>query len=432
MPEQEQGPWTQYAAPVAKGPWEDYAKPPEPAKEKKTAGQQAADFLSTLGNDIVSIPGAIGGAVLHPIDTVTGIAKNSKESLSKALEALKNGEYSEAHRHATEAVPLLGKFVTGTQDDINAGDYGKAGARITEMVAAPKAIERVPALKAAGKELIKPKPGGRLAKAGEAYSSARAPAPAEAPAGPPPVTTLDPQFQGPIAPVGPIPAPPLGSRVSSTTPAPLVPVEAPPVTSASPQFRGPVVPGGSIAKPGKTRVSNTNPEPEPTVQAPPAVPNVTLDPRTQGPIKRVTLPLAPAPAPKGPPTNSLDPAVRGPAKAVTLPPKPVPAPVGPPTNTSDPRLLTSLKTAAKDAEKSVEAAAPAGRAPRPSDDFYKVHGQVRKSMAAARDLFEQGITAKQLEALSAADRAKALKGHSGETFERILFEMRGLETGKIK
>lgn len=367
MPDQEQGPWTQYAAPVAKGPWESYAKPPEPAKEKKTAGQQAADFLSTLGNDIVSIPGAIGGAVLHPIDTVTGIAKNSKESLSKALEALKKGEYSEAHRHATEAVPLLGKFVTGTQDDINAGDYGKAGARITELVAAPKVIERIPAIKAGAKAAVKPKPGGRLEKVVDAYKAERAPAPAEAPAGPPPVTTLDPQFQGPIAPVEPIPAPPLGSRVSSTTPAP--------------------------------------PTPEP--------------------------------APVGPPTSSLDPAVRGPAKAVTLPPKPVPAPAGPPTSTSDPRLLTSLKTAAKDAEKAVEAAAPAttapaGRAPRPSDDFYKVHGQVRKSMAAARDLFEQGITAKQLEALSAADRAKALKGHSGETFERILFEMRGLETGKIQ
>lgn len=71
-------------------------------------------------------------------------------------------------------------------------------------------------------------------------------------------------------------------------------------------------------------------------------------------------------------------------------------------------------------------------APTPGD-YYRVHGQVKKAISVANDMHAQGITAQQLEELPLAQRKEALgKGHSDETFSRILFELRGLETGKVK
>lgn len=356
MAEQE-GPWSEYAKPAeTKGPWQDYAPPP-PAKPSKSLGDQAKDFAKTLGSDILSIPGAVGSALLHPIDTVTGTVKESKESLSKALEALKKGNYSEAHKNATEAIPLLGKFVTGTTEDIQKGDLGKAGARMAELALAPKVAERVPAaiagVRAGLKEAV---PKSRVASAvAEAYRNTRNPPPVAVEPVPAP-STLDPQFHGPVAPVEPIAVPPPQFTYSGTATQALA-KQAP---------RAPRAPAARV-------------EVAPTEV--PAVEPITGE-----------LPSGRKPGPVSPPTQAATPAA----------PEPVAAPVS---------------------EK--------GRAPRPTDDFYKVHGQVRKAMKAAADLHSQGITAEQLQALSPAERAKALKGHSGETFERILFELRGLETGKI-
>lgn len=89
------------------------------------------------------------------------------------------------------------------------------------------------------------------------------------------------------------------------------------------------------------------------------------------------------------------------------------------------------KRNAKAAAKEVPVPAPAA-APAPGD-YYKVHAQVKKAITVANDLKGKGITAKQLEELPLAQRKEALgKDHSDETFSRILFELRGLETGKVK
>lgn len=75
---------------------------------------------------------------------------------------------------------------------------------------------------------------------------------------------------------------------------------------------------------------------------------------------------------------------------------------------------------------------PGSPAPAPGD-YYRVHAQVKKAITVANDMHAQGITAQQLEDLPLAQRKEALgKGHSDETFSRILFELRGLETGKVK
>lgn len=72
---------------------------------------------------------------------------------------------------------------------------------------------------------------------------------------------------------------------------------------------------------------------------------------------------------------------------------------------------------------------------REGQELFEMHARVKKAAAAAQSLYKQGVTAKDLEAMPPSDRAKAL-GSTGkasdQTFQSILFELRGLETGKIK
>ena len=65
------------------------------------------------------------------------------------------------------------------------------------------------------------------------------------------------------------------------------------------------------------------------------------------------------------------------------------------------------------------------------DDFYEPQARMDKVFRAADELHRKGITAKQLEALTPSERAKALgREHSDTTFQHLLFRLRGLETGK--
>ena len=65
-------------------------------------------------------------------------------------------------------------------------------------------------------------------------------------------------------------------------------------------------------------------------------------------------------------------------------------------------------------------------------ELYPIHARVKKAIRVANDLYKQGFTHDQLMALSPEEKAKALGKHSEETFKSIAFELRGLETGKVK
>jgi hypothetical protein len=120
---------------------------------------------------------------------------------------------------------------------------------------------------------------------------------------------------------------------------------------------------------------------------------------------------------------------KGPVKPPEVGPRAAPAkaePIPPPEG-----KLPSGRTPGKPG---VEPTPPPAKAPRASDPngFYETHARMDKVFRAADDLFKKGITAKHLESLTPAQRAEALGKSSGETFQHILFRLRGLETGKVR
>lgn len=145
-------------------------------------------------------------------------------------------------------------------------------------------------------------------------------------------------------------------------------------------------------------------------------------------------PQAPsAPVPTPPPVSYRPAPAEAPVAAI--PPvnyKPTPTPEAGPTAPPPPLKPMNRSVAAEPTTPAPAPTSTVARAPRPSDEYYKVHAQVKKAMTSSQELFKQGITAKQLSELAPEERAKALGKNSEETFNRILFELRGLETGKVK
>lgn len=97
-----------------------------------------------------------------------------------------------------------------------------------------------------------------------------------------------------------------------------------------------------------------------------------------------------------------------------------------------PGPVAAVKDAIAVAEKEAVDPPTPGRAPRESDKHFKVHAQVKKAIRASAELYAKGIKTADLDKLTPEQLKSALGKHSEETFDRIKFELRGLETGKVK
>lgn len=112
------------------------AQPQAAGQDKEKPG-----FWDTIKGDLGSIPGAVSYAARHPVDTVVAGYQRSKQSLSQATDALKAGNYDEALGHLSNAVPLMGPMIVSIHDDMQAGNWARAGARMSELIAAHSAPE---------------------------------------------------------------------------------------------------------------------------------------------------------------------------------------------------------------------------------------------------------------------------------------------------
>lgn len=279
-------------------------------KDPVDVPEKEAGFLETLGTDLkkafTSVPSASDSAV---VGRAKDLGKASKEQFQKGVAAYKSGDLvSGTGRMAAAALPGIGPAAAQAGEELGQGEYGKAGAHATELLApfaVPEALSAAGTAGRTGKALVRNAfENNRIVKAVKA-------AHAEA-------------------------------------------------SAATPEV---------IAKPA----------------SPPASKPATSEPNIPSPA------APPAAAPKKAPVSSR-------AKTPDAPP----------------------------------AATPQGRAPRPSDDFYKVHAQVKKAINSAGQLYKQGIKAADLMQLSDDELKQALGKHSKETYNRILFELRGLESGKVK
>jgi hypothetical protein len=124
-------PWTPPATdkPVsAAGGW----KPPA---SDKPISAPASGYVDTLIQDAKQIIPSAVQVASHPLDTASAIVQSSKDNLNKTVENLKAGNYEEALTSFARAMPILGPWAMGVKDDIDAGNNGRALARMTEAIA---------------------------------------------------------------------------------------------------------------------------------------------------------------------------------------------------------------------------------------------------------------------------------------------------------
>lgn len=114
----------------------------------KAAGSAVGRFLSNAGemlNPLTMVAGA-ANAVMHPIDTVTGMAAQAGQQFGQAKDLAQQGRYVEAAGHAAAgAIPIVGPAAAAAGEQIAGGDIagglGK-GAGMLAPVLAPKMLPK--------------------------------------------------------------------------------------------------------------------------------------------------------------------------------------------------------------------------------------------------------------------------------------------------
>lgn len=358
-------------------------------KDPDDVPEKEAGFLETLGTDLkkafTSVPSASDSAV---VGRVKDLGKASKEQFQKGAASFKSGDpVSGTGRMAAAALPGIGPAAAQAGEELGQGEYGRAGAHATELLApfaVPEALSAAGTAKdafvAGGKAVGKIAADTKLGRAAGAVSNAVSDVRQAS------------KLKGAVADAAKKRAAQGGRQVPTATPG--ASFEGP---KKAPSANIPAVEAQASELPSGRKVGPASPPPATPVKAPRPSPKWRDAPDS-----------APSSIPAVEPIKGQLPSGRAPGQN-----KPV-------------------IDAVKAANDSVQDAAPSGRAPRPSDDFYKVHAQVKKAVNSANQLHAQGIKAADLMKLSDDELKQALGKHSRETYNRILFELRGLESGKVK
>jgi hypothetical protein len=382
-------------------------------------------FFSTLGSDIkgmgeAAAPKGIADYALGPVgtfakNTAGGILQSHIDTAKQAYSDLKEGNVGQGTIKAVESlIPVFGPMANQISREIQNEQYGQASAHLLELVGTDAAravkIAKAPAVRTAAKAT-----GGAVSGAAKAMGKLRTyggglvgvevgkhigaiAGHSETGATIGGIVGAAPEIYK-SAKEGLIKALKKANGVEDAPPR--KPVKPPPIKNWHTAGEGDPKPGKPVPPPPVTFKSHEPPAPKP---APPV--KFRSEPKTE-----------PKPAP---PVKFKEPEPEAPRKVYPAPA--VKFRQGPVTEEA-----ASAKT-----EAPTEAPAAGGRAPRPTDEYYKVHAQVKKAIRSANDLHKQGVTVEQLKSLSPEERTKALGKNSEETFNRILFELRGLETGKVK
>jgi hypothetical protein len=163
------------------------------------AGQQLVDLASHTWGALT----APLHAIAHPIDTLSGMLRDTADEIDQGKKAWSEGRHEEAIDHFKNAIPVAGPFVRQLNDEWVNGQYGamtgdvlgawlggKAGAKMVEaapkvIAAAPDAIKAIPQAASDAATFTKEavKAGGKDIAAGATKTATGAAAATEGPVG---------------------------------------------------------------------------------------------------------------------------------------------------------------------------------------------------------------------------------------------------------
>jgi hypothetical protein len=138
-----------------------------PAPTPKSFTDQLGDFGSHAWDMIKG--GAQG--LMHPIDSISSVLRNTSDSLDKAKEAYKAGDTGAALAHLKDAVPVLGPIAKQMREEGDRGDLGAEAGDLAGFMTLGKAGELLPKVPGVVKGAAEAAPGvatavGEAAKAG--------------------------------------------------------------------------------------------------------------------------------------------------------------------------------------------------------------------------------------------------------------------------
>lgn len=114
-----------------------------PDKEKKKGKSQVGEFFSTLGSDILDIPGAVYGAAKDLPGTLKGMESAREGEVEAGAQAFKKGQYGEAIRRGVFGqIPVIGPALSQAGTEAGRGEYGKAAAHALELTPVPELAAR--------------------------------------------------------------------------------------------------------------------------------------------------------------------------------------------------------------------------------------------------------------------------------------------------
>lgn len=96
---------------------------------------QDKGFLSTIGEDLAAIPGALYNAVSSPKKTLESLAAAQHEQFEKGRKEFGKGNYIEAAGHTLAgALPVLGPAAATAGEEFGEGKYGQGAAHALELL----------------------------------------------------------------------------------------------------------------------------------------------------------------------------------------------------------------------------------------------------------------------------------------------------------
>jgi hypothetical protein len=114
-----------------------------PPKSPTLPKTEAPGFFSTLGTDLLGVAQLPFRALNYlpkpmgvkspPLPRLRDIAGPRQEDVQRIKDSWKKGDYLDIAENLSRLIPLLGPMVGDIKDDIEAGNYGRAGARLVEL-----------------------------------------------------------------------------------------------------------------------------------------------------------------------------------------------------------------------------------------------------------------------------------------------------------
>ena len=139
-------------------PEEKFTPPPVESLQPE-APKSFTDQLGDFGSHAWDMIKGGAQGLMHPIDSISSVLRNTSDSLDKAKEAYKNGDTGAALAHSKNAVPVLGPIAKQMREEGDKGDIGAEAGDLAGFMTLGKAGELIPKVPAAAGRVAEAAPG---------------------------------------------------------------------------------------------------------------------------------------------------------------------------------------------------------------------------------------------------------------------------------